>query len=75
MLTTFVINKDFHNDRVQERNKIVREIAKQNGLKTIDLYSVAEQNKNLISPDEVHFYDEGYVCLAKELINFLSENI
>lgn len=75
VLTTFVINKDFHNDRVQQRNKIAKEIAAKYNLKVIDLYSVAEENKNLISPDEVHFLDEGYEKLAEEVIKELGENI
>lgn len=75
VLTTFVINKDFHNDRVQQRNKIAKEIAAKYRLKVIDLYSVAEENKNLLSADEVHFLDEGYVKLAEEVIKVLGEDL
>lgn len=75
VLTTFVINKDFHNDRVQQRNKIAKSIADKYNLKVIDLYSVAEENKDLISLDEVHFLDEGYEKLAEEVIKVLGENI
>ncbi len=75
VLTTFVINKDFHNDRVKQRNKIAKAIAAKYNLPIIDLYSVAEQNKDLISADEVHFLDEGYEKLAEEVIKVLSESI
>jgi hypothetical protein len=54
--------------RIVVRNKSVLEIAKKYNLPTIDLYSVIDNNRDLISPDGVHMTSEGYRCLANEII-------
>ena len=68
ILTTSVTNPDYHNDRVTDRNAIVRKLAESKGLPIIDLYTVSEQNRNLQSEDGVHFTRPGYIALANALV-------
>lgn len=75
ILTTFVTNADYHNDRVIARNEIVRKIAAAKGLEVIDLYSVSEKNKDMICGDGVHFLDCGYEELAKAVLNGVKDYI
>ena len=67
-MTTSVTNPDYHNDRVTDRNAIVRKLAESKGLPIIDLYTVSEQNRNLQSEDGVHFTRPGYIALANALV-------
>ena len=67
MLTTFTTNEGFPNHRVQARNAIVTRLARERGLQVIDLYSVAEANREHLS-DGVHFDGEGYNALAETLL-------
>lgn len=73
VLTTFVTNEKFHNDRVIERNEIAMKIAKRFNLPIIDLYTVSEENKEFISDDGVHFLEKGYQILANEVLNVVKE--
>ena len=60
-----------HEERVEPRNRVAKEIAKKYGLKVLDLYSVAKENADKLSPDGVHFSEEGYIKLAEALGKFL----
>ncbi len=75
VLTTFVTNSDYHNDRVIERNRIVRNIADLKNLPIIDLYTVSEKNEHLLYADGVHFMDDGYIALAEEVLSSISKLI
>ena len=75
VLTTFVTNPDYHNDRVIERNTIVNELAMAKNLSVIDLYAVSVKNKSLQSEDGVHFTISGYIALAHELLERIKMNI
>lgn len=68
VLTTLVTNKDYHNDRVINRNIIVKELAASKKLPIIDLYTVSEQNDNLKINDGVHFTEAGYKVLANAVL-------
>ncbi len=68
VLTTFVTNKDYHNDRVINRNIIVKELAASKKLPIIDLYTVSEQNDNLKINDGVHYTEAGYKVLANAVL-------
>ena len=68
VLTTFVTNKDYHNDRVINRNIIVKELAASKNLPIIDLYTVSEQNDNLKINDGVHYTEAGYKVLANAVL-------
>ena len=72
VLTTFVTNANYHNDRVIVRNEIANKIAKEKNLNIIDLYSVSEQNQNLHISDGVHFGEEGYKVLAQEVLKAIN---
>ncbi len=72
LLTTFVTNVYYHNDRVIIRNKIVEELAKERNLYFIDIYTVSENNKDLLSTDGVHFTPQGYDILANAILNELN---
>lgn len=69
VLTTFVTNEEYHIDRVIERNEIVKKIAERFNLPIIDLYTVSKENKELISNDGVHLFEEGYRILANEVLS------
>ena len=68
VLTTFVTNKDYHNDRVINRNIIVKELAASKNLPIIDLYTVSEPHDNLKIDDGVHFTEAGYKVLANAVL-------
>lgn len=68
VLTTFVTNKDYHNDRVINRNIIAKELAASKKLPIIDLYTVSEQNDNLKINDGVHYTEAGYKVLANAVL-------
>ena len=51
-------------NRVPGRNVQAERIAKEFGLNIIDLYDITYQNKELISNDNIHLTDEGYLALA-----------
>ncbi len=72
ILTTFVTNKDYHNDRVIKRNNIVKKLAASKKLPVIDLYTISEKNKNFLSVDGVHFTETGYKVLANEVLRKLN---
>ena len=67
MLTTCSKLDCYPNVRVQARNAIVEKLARERGLHVIDLYSVADANREHIA-DGVHFDGEGYRALAEELM-------
>ena len=73
VLTTFVTNEKFHNDRVIERNEIAMKIAKRFNLPIIDLYTVSKENKEFISDDGVHFLEKGYQILANKVLSVVKE--
>lgn len=67
ILTTSVTDIE-RNGIVEARNEIVKKLAKKHGLGVIDLYTVSVNIKEFQDPDGVHFYDEGYNALAKEIV-------
>jgi len=75
VLTTFVTNEMYYNDRVIIRNEIVRKISTAKKLNIIDLYTVSEKNKNLLCDDGVHFGNRGYELLAEEVLDILKKYI
>lgn len=67
VLTTAVCDEE-ENELVIARNKAVSELAAQYKLPIVDLYTVVDQHRDLISPDGVHLLADGYELLAKELV-------
>lgn len=74
LLTTYLMNEE-EKKRVIERNKKALKIAEKYNLKVIDLYSVNEAKEELYMKDGVHFKNEGYEFLAKEIIEKISNII
>ena len=69
VLTTYINGERI--DRVKARNKVAVEIAEKYDLPVIDLYSVAEENANLLTNDGVHFTPDGYKKLSAKIIEEL----
>ena len=67
VLTTAVAKEERHG-RVKVRNGAVKKIAEKYSLDVIDLYTVSEENMNLLGDDGVHFNADGYTCLSEYLV-------
>jgi len=74
LLLSTSVAKEERDRRVVARNKVVMELAQQYNLPVIDLYTVTAANKHLLS-DGVHFVQEGYEIIAKELVEYACKNI
>lgn len=72
VLTTYSASEHYPNDRVIARNEIALRIAEKKNLKVIDLYTVAEANKDHLL-DGVHFDDIGYTALVNALADAIKE--
>lgn len=70
LLTTHVAD-DTRDKRVVERNRVVLEIADKYGLQVIDLYTPVLEHPVFLSGDGVHLTKDGYLLLAKTIINAL----
>ena len=67
LLTTYSEHAEYPNGRVQARNVIAERIAERYNVPIMDLYIVAEDNKQYIS-DGVHFHSDGYMALAQKVV-------
>lgn len=67
VLSTY-IKKEEDVKRVMARNKAVCEIAQAYNIPVIDLFSVSRSIKELLNDDGVHFTAEGYMILAKKIV-------
>lgn len=74
VLTTAVADEE-RNSRVIARNEVVLELAEAYGLPVVDLYSVTDGHRELISADGVHLLPEGYKLLAKKIVSAVKEKI
>lgn len=74
LLTTAVADKR-RNDRVIQRNQAVCRLASTYGLPMVDLYSLVDNHRELLSSDGVHLTPDGYELLAKSLVNKVKEII
>lgn len=70
VLSTHVAD-DVRDARVVKRNEAVKTIAAAYNLPVIDLYAVSKNASHLLSPDGVHFTQEGYELLAEEILRNL----
>lgn len=73
LLTTFINRPDELERVVKVRNERVRMLAEKYQLPIIDLFKVSEKNSDQLSRDGVHFTQEGYQCLAEEIIKRIDE--
>jgi len=72
VLTSFIADEE-RLKRVKIRNENALKIAKKYNLPVIDVYSVTEKNKNLLSADGVHFTSEGYQIIAEAVVEKITE--
>ena len=82
VLTTNVVSKTYipegresREERVTNRNAVASDLAKEYGLKVIDLYTLSANNPELLCGDGVHFTPEGYSKLANTIISTLCEEL
>ena len=73
LLTTYIRDKK-RLERVKLRNQATLKIAVKYNLPVIDLYTLTEKNKELLSEDGVHFTTEGYEMISEEIISFIDKN-
>jgi len=74
LATTHVANEK-REERVIKRNAVMTALAKKYNLPVIDFYAISKKNADQLSPDGVHFSKQGYVLLAEELVEKVSEII
>ncbi|MBR4889994.1 MAG: SGNH/GDSL hydrolase family protein [Clostridia bacterium] len=72
VLTSFIADEE-RLKRVKIRNTYAVKFAKKYNLPVIDVYSVTEKNKDLLSSDGVHFTLEGYQVIAKAVVEKIAE--
>ena len=72
VLTTAVADA-VRDARTKVRNRVVSEIAEKYCLEVIDLYSLTDARRDLISSDGVHLLPEGYKILASALVEKVRE--
>ena len=73
VLTTAVSNPE-RNARVIVRNKVVMELADAYNLPVIDLYTITDEHRVLISEDGVHLRSEGYDLLADKIVRAIKDH-
>ena len=73
LLATHVTDPS-RDERVKERNDVVKNIAAKYSLDTIDLYSLTNAD-GIVGSDGVHLTPEGYELLAKSIVGYLNEKI
>ena len=71
LLSTPVRNNPKRKEEIIKRNKEVIRLCEKYGIKAVDVFSFAEEIKELGKDDGVHFTDEGYKSLAKSLLKEL----
>ena len=68
---TTPLQSDERNARVIERNKRAEKLSHEFGFKALDLYSLLESKADLYTPDGVHLVDDGYILIAKKILEYL----
>jgi len=72
LLLTTAIADEKRNARVIKRNNAVVKLAAAYNLSVVDLYSVVNEHRELLSPDGVHLIPEGYKLLASALLSHIN---
>ena len=73
LVLTTAVTDAVRDARTKVRNRAVSEIAEKYGLEVIDLYSLTDARRDLISSDGVHLLPEGYKILASALVEKVRE--
>ena len=72
LILTTAIADEKRNARVIKRNNAVVKLAAAYNLSVVDLYSVVNEHRELLSPDGVHLIPEGYKLLASALLRHIN---
>ena len=72
LILTTAIADEKRNSRVIKRNNAVVKLAAAYNLSVVDLYSVVNEHRELLSPDGVHLIPEGYKLLASALLSHIN---
>ena len=72
LILTTAIADEKRNARVVKRNNAVVKLAAAYNLSVVDLYSVVNEHRELLSPDGVHLIPEGYKLLASALLSHIN---
>ena len=72
LILTTAIADEKRNARVIKRNNAVVKLAAAYNLSVVDLYSVVNEHRELLSPDGVHLIPEGYKLLASALLSHIN---
>lgn len=75
LLTTTHVADEEREKRVIKRNAVMMTLAKKYNLPVIDFYAVTKEHADQLSSDGVHLSKPGYVLLAEELVQRVSEII
>lgn len=75
LLLSTHVKDPIRDQRVIARNKAVTAIGEKYALPVVDLYSLTKENAHLLAPDGVHWVEEGYVKIARELLDRVKEAI
>ena len=75
LLLSTHVKDPIRDQRVIARNKAVTAIGEKYVLPVVDLYSLTKANAHLLAPDGVHWVEEGYVKIARELLDRVKEAI
>lgn len=70
LLTTHVLDAE-RDQRVVLRNRGVCELARKYCLPVVDLYTLSREHAELLSPDGVHFTEQGYRIFAQEILRVI----
>ena len=68
---TSTYTADGKHEIVEKRNARVEVIAEKHNLPIVNLYKVSYERDDLICEDKIHFTDNGYVTLAKAILENL----
>ena len=72
LLLTTAVADEKRNARVIKRNNAVVKLAAAYNLSVVDLYSVVNEHRELLSRDGVHLIPEGYKLLASALLSHIN---
>jgi lysophospholipase L1-like esterase len=72
LILTTAIADEKRNARVIKRNNAVVKLAAAYNLSVVDLYSVVNEHRELLSSDGVHLIPEGYKLLASALLSHIN---
>lgn len=64
---------DEFNEKVQERNEIVRRLASKHSVEVVDNYALVDGKKEWKRPDGLHYEEAGYRAIAENIRSFIKK--